>query len=385
MISRVLFLSILIYTLVMLSYLFYGIGILIVLSVLILIHEFGHFIVAKKCGVWVEEFGIGLPPRAFGKKIGDTIYSVNWLPFGGFCRMHGETSEDGVSDPERSFMGKGKLARAAIITAGIVMNLILGLVCFAIVYSFLGIPKEQGFVQIVDVTKGSPADAAGLAVNDVIVSFNKQSVTKSADFTKLTQENKGKTIVLVIKRGKKILNYNIMLRENPTDGKSFLGIVVTSEMIYYPPVWQRPFYGAYYGTIASYQTTISVLQGLWGTASTLGHGQTPQDTVGPVGVLAIIYVVLKQGILPVLNLMGLISINLAVINVLPIPALDGGRLLFIGIEAIFGRRVLPKVENAFHTAGFALLIALIFLISFFDIKRIIAAGGFTGFINSFGK
>ena len=369
----------------MLSYLFYGIGILVVLSVLILIHEFGHFIVAKKCGVWVEEFGIGLPPRAFGKKIGDTIYSVNWLPFGGFCRMHGETSEDGVSEPKRSFMGKGKLARAAIVTAGIVMNLILGLVCFAIVYSFVGIPKEQGFVQIVDVTKGSPADSAGLAVNDTIVSLDKTAVTKSADFTKLTQANKGKSIALVIKRGKKTLNYNISLRENPADGKSFLGIVVTSEMIYYPPTWQRPFYGAYYGTIASYQTTITVLQGLWGTASTLGHGQTPQDTVGPVGVLAIIYVVLKQGILPVLNLMGLISINLAVINILPIPALDGGRLFFIGIEAVFGRKVLPKVENAFHTAGFVVLIALIFLISFFDIKRIITAGGFTGFINSFGK
>lgn len=368
-----------------LLYAVYGLGILLILSILILIHEFGHFIVAKKSGVWVEEFGIGLPPRAFGKKIGETIYSVNWLPFGGFCRMHGETSEEGISDPERSFMGKGKLARAAIVAAGIVMNLILGLVCFAIVYSFMGIPKEQGFLQIIDVAKDSPAAVVGLAPNDIIVSFNKKSITKSTDFTNLTQEYRGKTVNLVIKRGKQTLNYNITLRENPADGKSFLGIVVTSETAYYPPVWQRPFYGAYYGTIAGYDTSIQVLQGLWTTGSEVGRGQVPKDTVGPVGILAVIYFVLKQGILPTLNLMGLISINLAILNILPIPALDGGRLFFIGIEAVFGKKVLPKIENAFHTVGFALLLILIFIISFFDIKRVITNGGFTGYIDSFLK
>lgn len=356
-----------------------------VLSILILIHEFGHFIAAKKAGVWVEEFGFGLPPRLIGKKIGETIYSLNWLPFGGFVRLHGEMTEDGVTSPKRSFMGKSKRARAGIIVAGILMNFALALVCFAIVYSFLGIPKQQGFVQVVEVVENSPAAVAGLATNDIIVSFNKTAVTRSEDFTKLTKENAGKKVPVKVKRGDSEINFNVTLRENPEDGMSYLGIVVTSEMAYYPPVWQRPFYGAYYGTIASYDTTISVFRGLWGTATTIGQGQAPKDTVGPVGILAIIYVVLKQGILPILNLMGLISINLAVLNILPIPALDGGRLFFIGVEALFGRKVLPKVEAAFHTAGFVILIGLIFLISFFDIKRIIAAGGFTGFINSFIK
>ena len=265
------------------------------------------------------------------------------------------------------------------------MNLILGLVCFAIVYSFLGIPKEQGFVQIVEVAKDSPAAVAGLTANDVLVSFDKKEIKKSSDFTNLTKENAGKTIVLEIKRGETTQKYNITLRSNPTDGKSFLGIVVNSQMIYYPPVWQRPFYGAYYGTIAAYDTTITVVQGLWGTVSQLGQGKAPADTVGPVGIFAVIYFVLKQGILPVLNLMGLISINLAVLNILPIPALDGGRLFFIGIEALFGKKVLPKVEAMFHTVGFFVLIGLIIVISFFDIKHVIAAGGFTGFINSFIK
>jgi len=369
----------------MLSTILYILGIILVLSVLILIHELGHFLVAKKLGVWVEEFGFGLPPRLIGKKFGETIYSINALPFGGFCRMHGETSEEGVSDPNRAFLGKGKLTRAGIVVAGIVMNLLLGLLCFAIVYSFLGIPKEQGFVQVVEVAQDSPAATAGLAINDIIVSFNKNMVTKSTDFTNLTQENRGKNVAFVIKRGSQTLNFNITLRQNPADGKSFLGVVVTSEMTYYPPVWQRPFYGAYYGTIASYQTTIAVVSGLWGTVSQVGHGQVPEGTVGPVGIFAIIYFVLKQGILPILNLMGLISINLAVLNVLPIPALDGGRLLFIGIEAVMGKKVLPKVEEAFHSVGFIVLIALILLISFFDIKRVIASGGFTGFINSFIK
>lgn len=356
-----------------------------VLSVLILIHELGHFFVAKKCGVWVEEFGFGLPPRLFGKKIGETIYSINWLPFGGFVRLHGEMSNEGVSKPKRAFLGKSKLVRAGIVVAGIVMNLILGLLCFAIVYSFLGIPKEQGFVQVIEVAKDSPAAAAGLAVNDTIVSINKNPVTKSTDFTNLTKENAGKKVALEVKRGSMVQKYNITLRANPTDGKSFLGITVTSEMTYYPPVWQRPFYGAYYGTIASYDTTISVFRGLWGTVSEVGHGKVPEGTVGPVGIFAIIYFVLKQGILPILNLMGLISINLAVLNILPIPALDGGRLFFIGIEAVFGKKVLPKVEAAFHSVGFLVLLALIIVISFFDIKRVISAGGFTGFINSFIK
>ncbi len=360
-------------------------GILLVLSVLILIHEFGHYLAAKKAGVWVEEFGFGLPPRAIGKKIGETVYSLNWLPFGGFVRLHGEMSEEGVTSPKRSFMGKSKRVRAGIVVAGIFMNFILAIFCFSIVYSFLGIPKEQGFVQVVEVTKDSPAAEIGIAPNDIITSFNKVQVKKSDDFTALTKENAGKRVNLEVKRGSEALRFSTTLRQNPADGRSFLGIIVTSETTYYPPVWQRPFYGAYYGLIASYQTTISVFQGLWGVASGIGHGQAPKDTVGPVGILAIIYIVLKQGILPVLNLMGLISINLAVLNVLPIPALDGGRLFFIGIEAVFGKKVLPKVEAAFHSAGFVILIALIFLISFFDVKRIITAGGFTGFINSFAK
>src|SRR5258706_2407092 len=315
----------------MFSTILYSLGILLVLSVLILLHEFGHFWVAKKSGVWVEEFGFGLPPRMIGKKIGETIYSLNWLPFGGFVKLHGEQSDDGVSNPARAFLGKSKLTRAKIVVAGIVINLLLGLVCFAIVYSFLGIPKEQGFVQIVDVAMDSPAATAGIAPNDIVVSFNKNPVTKSADFTNLTKENAGKKIVLQIKRGEQVINFNITLRDKPADGKSFLGIVVSSQTTYYPPVWQRPFYGAYYGTIASYDTTIMVIQRRWGTVALAAHGKAPQDTVGPVGIFAIIYFVLKQGILPVLNLMGLISINLAVLNILPIPALDGGRLLFIGI------------------------------------------------------
>lgn len=364
---------------------FYLLGILLVLSILVLIHEFGHFIVAKKSGIWVEEFGFGLPPRMFGKKIGETIYSINWLPFGGFVRLHGEQSDEGISDPKRAFLNKSKLVRAGVVSAGIFMNLILGLFCFAIVYSFLGIPKEQGFVQIIDVVDGSPAAEAGLTVNDVVVSLNKEPVTKSVDFTNLTKENAGKKVKLEVKRGEMMITYNIPLRDNPSDGKSFLGIVVSSQATYFPPVWQRPFYGAYYGTIAAYETTISVLQGLWGTVSQATHGQVPQDTVGPVGIFAIIYYVLKQGILPILNLMGLISINLAVLNILPIPALDGGRLFFIGIEALFGKKVLPKVEAAFHSAGFIILLALIFIISFFDIKRVIYFGGITGFINSFMK
>src|SRR3972149_8192322 len=137
---------------------------LLVLSILVLVHELGHFIVARKNGVWVEEFGFGLPPRLFGKKIGETLYSVNLFPFGGFVRLHGENSEEDVIYPKRSFSNKNKRTRIAIIAAGVCMNFLLAVVAFGITYSFNGIPKITKDVKIVDIATSSPAQIGGLVV-----------------------------------------------------------------------------------------------------------------------------------------------------------------------------------------------------------------------------
>ena len=165
---------------------------LLILSILILVHEFGHFIMARRAGIWVEEFGFGLPPRLIGKKIGETIYSINWLPFGGFVRLHGEQEEEGITQKNRAFLYKSKKVRTSIVIAGVVMNFILAIVAFAIVYSFSGIPRDTHQVKIVDVSAGSPAQISGLVVGDIIKSVDGKNLTTVDSFISQVNSDKGK-------------------------------------------------------------------------------------------------------------------------------------------------------------------------------------------------
>src|SRR3990167_4415696 len=173
---------------------------IIILSILVLIHEFGHFIMAKRSGIGVEEFGFGLPPRAFGKKIGETIYSINWLPFGGFVRLHGENSDEKLTKPERAFINKGKWTRTKIILAGVVMNFILGITAFAVSYSFLGIPRNTENVKIVEVRENTPAETAGFMVDDIVRSVNGLSVKSNDQFISEVEKYKGREINISVQR-----------------------------------------------------------------------------------------------------------------------------------------------------------------------------------------
>src|SRR3990170_3321037 len=152
---------------------------IIVLSVLVLVHELGHFFAARRAGVLVEEFGFGIPPRVFGKKLGETIYSINLLPFGGFVRLHGENSEDEVKEPKRAFINQDKKTRSKIILAGVFMNFVLALLCFSLTYSLTGIPRESENVKIVEVNKGSPAESSGLTSGDIIREINGKKVASN--------------------------------------------------------------------------------------------------------------------------------------------------------------------------------------------------------------
>src|SRR4030042_5275604 len=174
---------------------------ILVLSVLVLAHEFGHFIVARKAGILVEEFGFGLPPRLIGKKIGETIYSINALPFGGFVRLHGEQDENGIKNPKRAFLNKSKKTRTLVIIAGVIMNFLLAIVAFAIVSSFSGIPRDTGMLKIIDVAAGSPAQSAGIIVGDIVTKIGGSPVTSSDDFISKTSALKGKKTVFEIQRG----------------------------------------------------------------------------------------------------------------------------------------------------------------------------------------
>ncbi|MFH1971176.1 MAG: site-2 protease family protein, partial [Patescibacteria group bacterium] len=239
----------------------------LVLSFLILIHELGHFLAAKKSGVYVEEFGIGLPPRIFGKKIGETIYSVNALPFGGFVRLHGENSLEGVKYPKKSFLKKSKKTRILIITAGVLMNFIVGILAFSITYSFSGIPRSTGNVKVIEVVSGSPAQISGILVGDVVKKVDEKSVSDTAEFISLVNEKLDKKVLVELERTigeeSETKKLRITPRANPPENEGPLGVIITATETYYPAIWQRPFVGIYYGFKEAIFWGVAIVQGLY--------------------------------------------------------------------------------------------------------------------------
>lgn len=355
---------------------------LVVLSILVLVHELGHFIMARRNGVLVEEFGFGIPPRIFAIQVGETLYSLNLLPFGGFVKLHGESSDEGVSDPTRAFLNKSKKVRSLILVAGVLMNFILAILAFAIVYSFSGIPKDTGQVKVVEVTSGSPAQVAGIIVGDIVSLVDGKSVTKVSDFVELVEAKKGIKVAIEIERNGEIKKLTLTPRESPPEGEGPLGVTITATEIYYPPPLVRPFIGIYYGFREALFWGGTIATGLINIVTGLFKGQVPKDLAGPVGIFAITSEAARFGILSLVNFVGILSVNLAILNIIPFPALDGGRLLFVFIEGVLGRKVVPKVEAVIHTIGMIILILLILAITARDIQRLISAGGISGFLNN---
>lgn len=357
-----------------------------VLSLLVIVHEFGHYIVAKKNGIWVEEFGFGLPPRIYGKKIGDTIYSINALPFGGFVRLHGEMTEDGVTKPKQAFLNKSLLVKTGVITAGVIMNFLLAIVAFGIIYSHYGIPVEKGFVEIVGIVPDTPAANSNLEVGERILAVDGKEVKVSKEIISIVTEKGGKHKLKVQnitndKTTERVVT--IDTKQDKDSGKWYMGISLNSEGTYFPPLWKAPFYGAYYGTKDSLVWVGNVWNGLTGIAKDASHGKVSKDVSGPVGILAIVDRILNTGsIWDLINLIGVISVNLAVLNILPFPALDGGRLFFIIIESIFGKKVAPKIESVIHGVGMVILLAAMLLITFKDVRGLISAGSISGFLDN---
>ncbi|MFH1863351.1 MAG: M50 family metallopeptidase, partial [bacterium] len=229
-------------------------------------------------------------------------------------------------------------------------------------------------VKVVEVIAGSPAQTAGLIVGDIVKKVGKIDVVKVSEFVKLVEESKGKKVQLVVERDSSETKLSVIPRENPPVGEGPLGVVITDTEIYFPPIFLRPFYGIYYGFKDAVFWGKSIATGLFGIIKGLFAGNLPQDIAGPVGIFAITSKAAQYGILAVINFVGIMSINLAILNVLPFPALDGGRLLFIGIEKAIGRKILPKLESAVHTIGMIILLLLLLAITVHDIQRLILGG-----------
>ncbi len=356
---------------------------LLFLSILIIVHELGHFIVAKKANVLVEEFGFGIPPRIFGKKIGETIYSINLFPFGGFVRLHGEEESGKNLNPKRAFVNKEKKVRAAIILAGVFMNFVLGIIAFSLFYTVNGIPKavELGRVEILEVRKDSPAEKAGLKVGDIITEVDGLEIKTAKELTDAVGARAKKEVSILVKRGGEELNIIATPRENPPKGEGPLGIAISSTKVEntYPALWKRPFIGIYHGIGDAIFWGGLVLAGLVNMFKGLLIGVIPKDVGGPATLFVLTTQVSNQGLLAVINWVGVISVNLAILNIMPFPALDGGRILFLFIEKIFGKKIVSRVENFIHTLGLAFLVMLMLAITLREIRLIIKLG-FSGYI-----
>jgi regulator of sigma E protease len=355
---------------------------IVALSILVLVHEFGHYFASKFCGVKIEEFGLGLPPRIWGKQIGETLWSLNWLPIGGFCKMEGENPADaeamaGKPDSQKksrsSFMYKKPWQKALIVLGGVLMNLILAVVIFATVYTILGVPKETNQVKIISVVKDSPADKAGLKENDVVVMVNQTVVKKPSELTTEVGKFKGKNVQLRIK------NYElgieevkmVQVRENPPAGEGSMGIAISNtEMVKIK--WYEFYKGIGAGFKEAYFWGKIIFEGMIKMIGGLAMGQVPKDVAGPIGMFEATSSINKnQGLLAVIHFFGIVSVNLAVVNVLPFPALDGGRIIFVIYEMITRKRANEKFEAIVNNVGMMVLLSLILLITVGDVMRIV--------------
>lgn len=361
---------------------------ILILSVLVMIHEFGHFIMAKRGGIGVEEFGFGLPPRIWGKKVGETIYSVNWLPFGGFVRLVGEDPTDKNRDRKNSFYTKGLSRRITVVLAGVFMNFILAVLIFYVILFALGfkvslpllIDHKFKFVNqtqqvlVSEVGPDSQAGKAGIKAGDSIVRAQDEEVGSINALQKVIRANQDKEISLTLEnsinnqtRTVKIMPvYNDQLKA-PAIGVSLGELAVLN----YQTLPQKLFAGFGHSyNVMDY--SLRVFGKIIGFSVKEKNFEPVREGVsGPVGIASLTNQAVSLGPIAVLQLAGLLSLNLAFMNVLPIPALDGGRFFFLLIETVTRRKVLPSVEKWTHAIGFALLIGLIILITYNDLLKII--------------
>lgn len=359
------------------SFLLTGITFFIILTVLVLIHELGHYWVARKIGVQVDEFGFGLPPRIVGKRIGKTIYSLNWLPIGGFVRLAGEDDEGGKrpkgATAQKYFWARSKRERSAILLAGVTMNFLLSVV----ITSYLltdGVHEPSGRVHVEDVALGTPAADAGLMVDDIIYSIapvdgTPVEVTTPSELIEATSMYLGEEVVLSIERDGALIDVSLTPRVDPPEGQGAMGVAISDMELVRYPWYTAPIEATRYNLVLAWQMLVSMGSALWRLVTFTQVGRV--DVAGPIGIAQITGQAVQFGFRAVLEFASILSLNLAVLNLLPIPALDGGRLVFVFLEKVMGKRVRPAFERTSHQFGMILLFGILILVTFNDILRIV--------------
>ena len=342
-----------------------------VLAVLIIAHELGHFATAKAFRVRVDEFGLGFPPRLLAIRRGETLYSLNAIPLGGFTKMSGE------EDPKvpRSLASKSIGVRLLVLSAGSIMNALLPLLLFSIAFM---VPHNLIMEQVLvkEVAPNSPAAIAGIESGDMILQINGKSVHNFFELHRYTQLNLGKEVTLLVKHSDLTTeNIQVVPRWKPPEGEGAIGIERDIEAARLSQTTVRqsyPFWEAIpMGVGECIETFVLFKNGIIG----MFIGAIPVEVTGPVGIAQLTGEVAKAGISPLLEFTAFLSINLAIINIFPLPALDGGRIVFVLLEWVRrGKRISPKTEGLVHMIGFVMLMAAFLAITYQDIVRIVSGG-----------
>jgi len=343
------------------------------LGLLVFVHELGHFLAARISGMEVKEFAFGFPPRIWSKKYKGTRYAINLFPIGGYVRILGEDEKS--SDPN-AFGNKRIRSRIFVIVAGVLMNFVLAFFCLMILFwcsypplvskieSYNGkVISNSGGLFIESIEEGSLAQEHDIQQGDIIESVNNLKTPTVKEIKDAVAEKVNGSIILEIKRGDESISKNIEIK-----GKDRLGVGLWEKM---PKVkytwWKVPYYAALETARTTYHATVAIL----GFFKNLIFDQKIEaDVVGPVGLFGITSSAVKLGFGYILTLTILLTINLGIINILPFPALDGGRLVFLIVEKIRGKKVAESVEGVIHSIGFWLLIVLMILIAVRDIIKL---------------
>jgi regulator of sigma E protease len=363
---------------------------IIVLVLLILTHEFGHFIAAKATGMRVDEFGIGLPPKAWGfkPKKSETEYTLNWLPFGGFVRIWGEdmdeeSAADTGKDDGRQFGKRSKWAQAITLVAGVTANIIVAWLLLSIGF-MSGLPMsvesapesarvEDAGLTIISVLEDSPADRSGIMPGDVIVALTTnthalQNIAFTSDVSDFIAAHGDEEITMLYKRHDEHGSLVVVPEKGIVEGRPAVGIsmdmIGTVKLSFFSALWE--------GVKATWGLLAMVAVGFWHLITDIFSGAADLSSVaGPVGIAGMFGNATEFGVAYVLYFVAFISANLAVLNLLPFPALDGGRLLFVLIEKIKGSVINPKIAGALNSIGFAALMLLILVVTWQDVARLL--------------
>jgi regulator of sigma E protease len=354
---------------------------IIILAVLIFVHELGHFLAAKKFGIKVSEFGIGFPPRLWSKKKGETTYVVNAVPFGGYVKILGEDPTEEAVAPEdqaRSLVNKPKLVQTAVLAGGVAFNIIFAWILISLGF-MLGLPTPASEGQkvinpklvVTTLSVNSPAEKAGIRPGDVISQVYTEENTLNdispQSVSNFIEAHGNEEITFVHNRGEETLTTMVVPEEGIVAGRKAVGISMDMIGTLKLPIHKALWSGA--------ETTVRLIGAIAvGIVTFLGQAFTGSASLsqvtGPVGIVGLVGDVSQLGFIYLLSFTAFISVNLAVVNLLPFPALDGGRILFVIIEAIKGSPIKPKVANMLNGVGFAILILLMIVVTLHDIVKL---------------